>query len=106
MLTLGRSQEAAGGIMFVLVEMVDTVRISPWNFHRQLNEAIAEELNKKLANKVRLCERDRLRLRWRTLYCCNKNDLNCLFCIKIFHITCLNDWVCDWMAISKNDLLD
>lgn len=41
--------------MFVLVEMVDTVRISPWNFQRQLNEAIAEELNKKLANKVRSC---------------------------------------------------
>uniref|UniRef100_A0A4W6DKG8 DNA-directed RNA polymerase subunit n=1 Tax=Lates calcarifer TaxID=8187 RepID=A0A4W6DKG8_LATCA len=38
--------------MFVLVEMVDTVRIPPWNFQRQLNEAIAEELNKKLANKV------------------------------------------------------
>lgn len=39
-------------IMFVLVEMVDTVRIPPWTFHRKLNEAIAEELNKKLANKV------------------------------------------------------
>lgn len=38
--------------MFVLVEMVDTVRISPWDFQRQLNQAIAEELNKKLANKV------------------------------------------------------
>lgn len=38
--------------MFVLVEMVDTVRIPPWDFHRRLNEAIAEELNKKLANKV------------------------------------------------------
>ncbi|XP_004071834.1 DNA-directed RNA polymerase III subunit RPC8 [Oryzias latipes] len=38
--------------MFVLVEMVDTVRIPPWCFHRQLNEAVAEELNKKLANKV------------------------------------------------------
>ncbi|XP_058261322.1 DNA-directed RNA polymerase III subunit RPC8 isoform X2 [Hemibagrus wyckioides] len=38
--------------MFVLVEMIDTVRIPPWNFHRQLNDAIAEELNKKLANKV------------------------------------------------------
>uniref|UniRef100_A0A1A8G3P9 DNA-directed RNA polymerase subunit n=1 Tax=Nothobranchius korthausae TaxID=1143690 RepID=A0A1A8G3P9_9TELE len=38
--------------MFVLVEMVDTVRIPPWNFDRQLNEAVAEELNKKLANKV------------------------------------------------------
>ena len=38
--------------MFVLVEMVDTVRISPWDFQEQINEAIAEELNKKLANKV------------------------------------------------------
>ncbi|KAJ8254356.1 hypothetical protein COCON_G00209680 [Conger conger] len=38
--------------MFVVVEMVDTVRITPWHFQRQLNEAIAEELNKKLANKV------------------------------------------------------
>ncbi|KAM4717723.1 DNA-directed RNA polymerase III subunit RPC8 isoform 2-T2 [Anableps anableps] len=38
--------------MFVLVEMVDTVRIPPWSFERQLNDAIAEELNKKLANKV------------------------------------------------------
>ncbi|CAJ1075838.1 DNA-directed RNA polymerase III subunit RPC8 isoform X2 [Xyrichtys novacula] len=38
--------------MFVLVEMVDTVRIPPWDFHKQLNVAIAEELNKKLANKV------------------------------------------------------
>ncbi|KAG5832484.1 hypothetical protein ANANG_G00291650 [Anguilla anguilla] len=38
--------------MFVVVEMVDTVRIPPWQFQRQLNEAIAEELNKKLANKV------------------------------------------------------
>ncbi|KAF5905990.1 DNA-directed RNA polymerase III subunit RPC8 [Clarias magur] len=38
--------------MFVLVEMIDTVRIPPWNFHRQLNDAISEELNKKLANKV------------------------------------------------------
>ncbi|XP_067875545.1 DNA-directed RNA polymerase III subunit RPC8 isoform X2 [Heterodontus francisci] len=38
--------------MFVLVEMVDTVRIPPWLFERRLNDAIAEELNKKLANKV------------------------------------------------------
>ncbi|XP_049602090.1 DNA-directed RNA polymerase III subunit RPC8 [Syngnathus scovelli] len=38
--------------MFVLVEMMDTVRIPPWNFHRQVNEAVSEELNKKLANKV------------------------------------------------------
>lgn len=38
--------------MFVVVEMIDTVRIPPWNFHRQLNDAIAEELNKKLANKA------------------------------------------------------
>ncbi|XP_043295777.1 DNA-directed RNA polymerase III subunit RPC8 isoform X1 [Cervus elaphus] len=37
--------------MFVLVEMVDTVRIPPWQFERKLNDSIAEELNKKLANK-------------------------------------------------------
>lgn len=43
------SPEAA---MFVLVEMTDTVRIPPWQFERKLNESIAEELNKKLANKV------------------------------------------------------
>lgn len=41
--------------MFVLVEMVDTVRIPPWNFQKKLNDAITEELNKKLANKVRRC---------------------------------------------------
>ena len=49
------SLTAALCIMFVLVEMVDTVRIPPWNFQRQLNDAIAEELNKKLANKVCVC---------------------------------------------------
>ena len=38
--------------MFVLGEMVDTVRIPPWQFERKLNDSIAEELNKKLANKV------------------------------------------------------
>ncbi|XP_018419415.1 PREDICTED: DNA-directed RNA polymerase III subunit RPC8 [Nanorana parkeri] len=38
--------------MFVLVEMVDTVRTTPWHFERKLNDSIAEELNKKLANKV------------------------------------------------------
>lgn len=38
--------------MFVLVEMVDTVRIPPWQFERKLNDSVAEELNKKLANKV------------------------------------------------------
>lgn len=38
--------------MFVLVEMVDTVRTPPWQFERKLNDSIAEELNKKLANKV------------------------------------------------------
>lgn len=41
------------GTMFVLVEMTDTVRIPPWQFERKLNESIAEELNKKLANKVK-----------------------------------------------------
>ncbi|XP_070579324.1 DNA-directed RNA polymerase III subunit RPC8-like [Ptychodera flava] len=38
--------------MFVLAEMTDTVRIAPWQFNTKLNDAIAEVLNKKLANKV------------------------------------------------------
>ncbi len=40
--------------MFVLAEMTDTVRIEPWLFNVTLNDAITEELNKKLANKVGL----------------------------------------------------
>ncbi|XP_060832788.1 DNA-directed RNA polymerase III subunit RPC8 isoform X2 [Bombus pascuorum] len=40
--------------MFVLTELKDTVRIPPWEFKRKLNDAIADELNKKLANKVYL----------------------------------------------------
>lgn len=38
--------------MFVLAEFEDNVRIRPWMFKRKLNDAIAEELNRKLANKV------------------------------------------------------
>ena len=38
--------------MFVLAEMKDTVRIKPWHFGVDLREAIANKLNKKLANKV------------------------------------------------------
>lgn len=38
--------------MFVLAELKDTVRIPPWKFKRKLNDAIADELNRKLANKV------------------------------------------------------
>lgn len=51
-LTLPFPEPAAQARMFVLVEMVDTVRIPPWQFERKLNDSIAEELNKKLANKV------------------------------------------------------
>ncbi|XP_043493777.1 DNA-directed RNA polymerase III subunit RPC8 [Polistes fuscatus] len=40
--------------MFVLVELKDTVRIPPWKFKRKLNDAITDELNRKLANKVYL----------------------------------------------------
>lgn len=47
------SLEVLPATMFVLVEMTDTVRIPPWQFERKLNESIAEELNKKLANKVK-----------------------------------------------------
>ncbi|XP_041473566.1 LOW QUALITY PROTEIN: DNA-directed RNA polymerase III subunit RPC8-like [Lytechinus variegatus] len=38
--------------MFALAEMVDTVRIEPWLFNVKPIDAITEELNKKLANKV------------------------------------------------------
>lgn len=39
--------------MFVLTELRDTVRIPPWEFKRKLNDAITDELNRKLANKVK-----------------------------------------------------
>ncbi|KAK3740692.1 hypothetical protein QZH41_019070 [Actinostola sp. cb2023] len=38
--------------MFILTEMKDTVRIKPWLFSLDLQEAIENKLNKKLANKV------------------------------------------------------
>lgn len=38
--------------MFVLAEMKDTVKVPPRLFHIKLNSAVAETLNKKLANKV------------------------------------------------------
>ena len=38
--------------MFVLAELKDTVRIPPWDFKRKINDAITDELNRKLANKV------------------------------------------------------
>lgn len=40
--------------MFVLVELKDTVRIPPSHFKFKLNDVIADELNRKLANKVSL----------------------------------------------------
>lgn len=38
--------------MFVLAELKDTIRISPDQFHLKLVEAIRDEINRKLANKV------------------------------------------------------
>ncbi|XP_052768075.1 DNA-directed RNA polymerase III subunit RPC8-like isoform X2 [Mya arenaria] len=38
--------------MFVLTEMKDTVRIQPWLFKDDVNDAIVNVLNKKFANKV------------------------------------------------------
>nr|CAI5846486.1 unnamed protein product [Callosobruchus analis] len=38
--------------MFILAEMKNVTRIPPEQFHLKLNDAIAGELNKKLANKV------------------------------------------------------
>lgn len=39
--------------MFILVEMANVTRIAPDSFHMKLNDAIASELNRKLANKVK-----------------------------------------------------
>lgn len=38
--------------MFILVEMSNVTRITPDLFNIKLNDAIASELNRKLANKV------------------------------------------------------
>lgn len=38
--------------MFVLAELKDTVRISPDQFNLKLLEAVRDEINRKLANKV------------------------------------------------------
>ncbi|XP_031569933.1 DNA-directed RNA polymerase III subunit RPC8-like [Actinia tenebrosa] len=38
--------------MFVLAEMRDTVRIKPWLFSLDIQEAVENKLNKKFANKV------------------------------------------------------
>lgn len=38
--------------MFVLAQMTDVVRTYPSNFNMKLNDAIADELNRKLGNKV------------------------------------------------------
>ncbi|XP_072759373.1 DNA-directed RNA polymerase III subunit RPC8 [Anoplolepis gracilipes] len=38
--------------MFILAELKDTVRILPSNFRYKLNDVVADELNRKLANKV------------------------------------------------------
>lgn len=40
-------------LMFVLAELKDTVRIPPVEFKQKLNDAITDELNRKLANKVK-----------------------------------------------------
>jgi len=38
--------------MFVLAEMRDLVRVPPWKFNLKINDAVSEEINRKLANKV------------------------------------------------------
>lgn len=38
--------------MFQLAEIRHMVRIPPWLFGQTLNDAVVEELNRKLANKV------------------------------------------------------
>lgn len=38
--------------MFVLAELKDTIRIPPEMFHMKLVDAVKDEINRKLANKV------------------------------------------------------
>lgn len=38
--------------MFALAELKDTIRIAPEQFNLKLVEAIRDEINRKLANKV------------------------------------------------------
>lgn len=38
--------------MFLLAELRDTIRIPPEMFHMKLSDAIRDEINRKLANKV------------------------------------------------------
>lgn len=38
--------------MFVVVELKDTVRIPPDEFHLPIDEAVASQLNRKMANRV------------------------------------------------------
>lgn len=56
--------------MFLLAEMKHVIRIPPHNFKKKLTDAISEELNKKLSNKV---------------------VLNVGLCIALFDITHLED---------------
>ena len=44
--------------MFVLTEFKDIIRIPPEKFNCKLNDAITDELNRKLANKVYFCYKD------------------------------------------------
>lgn len=56
--------------MFQLAEIRHMVRIPPWNFGQSLNDAVIQELNKRLANKV---------------------VLNVGLCISLFDLTSLGD---------------
>lgn len=38
--------------MFVLAELKDTIRIAPEMFHLKFLDAVKDEINRKLANKV------------------------------------------------------
>lgn len=40
--------------MFVLAELKDTIRIAPEMFHLKLLDAVKDEINRKLANKVKV----------------------------------------------------
>lgn len=57
--------------MFLLAELKDTIRIPPDTFHLKLIDAVKDEINRKLANKV---TESYISIAPVRIYCCAPND--------------------------------
>lgn len=57
--------------MFLLAELKDTIRIPPDTFHLKLIDAVKDEINRKLANKV---TESYISIAPVHIYCCAPND--------------------------------